>query len=158
MRVDAADAERPAAGVRGVAHLFGERIAVGFASAADDRHLELGAIVAIVIALGPRRRIDAVTKPVLDRAQILHVAELASLSLTDEETNAMATELAAIVSFMGDLDAVDTDDVPPTAHVQLERAAWRRDAVEPSLSQAEALSQAPESAHGGFAVPVFVES
>lgn len=94
----------------------------------------------------------------LDRAQILHVAELASLSLTDEETDAMAKELASIVAYVSELDAVDTENVPPTASVQLERAAWRRDAVEPSLSQEEALSQAPESAHGGFAVPVFVES
>ncbi|MGH7283548.1 MAG: Asp-tRNA(Asn)/Glu-tRNA(Gln) amidotransferase subunit GatC [Polyangiaceae bacterium] len=98
------------------------------------------------------------SSPKIDRAEIRHVAELASLSLTDEETDAMAAELAAIVRYMGELDAVDTENVPPTAHVQLERAAWRRDVIEPSLAQEDALSQAPESAHGGFAVPVFVES
>lgn len=93
----------------------------------------------------------------LDRAQIEHVAELASLSLSPAETDAMAEELAAIVAYVNELAAVDTSDVPPTAHVQLERAAWRTDVVVPSLPHEEALAEAPETAHGGFAVPVFVE-
>lgn len=94
---------------------------------------------------------------IIDRAQIQHVATLASLSLSDAETDAMATELAAIVKYVDELNEVPTDDVEPTAHVQLERAAWREDVLEPCLSHEDALAEAPEEAHGGFAVPVFVE-
>lgn len=139
VRIDAADAERPATRVRGVADLLRERRAHALTLPFDGWGL-------------------AMSRPVLDRAQIEHVAELASLSLTEDEIEAMAKELAVIVAYMGELDAVDTENVPPTANVQLERAAWRRDVLEPSLPHEEALSQAPETAHGGFAVPVFVES
>ena len=97
-------------------------------------------------------------RPALDHAQIKHVAELASLTLNDEEIASMAHELEAIVAHVDALEAVDTTDVEATAHVQLERAALREDVVTPSLSQEDALKQAPESAHGGFAVPTFVES
>jgi len=95
--------------------------------------------------------------PKLDRAQIDHVAKLASLSLTGAEAERLTGELAAIVAYVAELDAIDTTGVEPTAHVQLERAPWRADAPSPSLSNDEALAQAPAAADGGFAVPLFVE-
>jgi len=93
----------------------------------------------------------------IDRAQIDHLAVLASLSLSDAEAASMATELQAIVKLVDELNAVDTDGIEATANVQLESAAWRSDVVEPSLTHEEALAEAPQEAHGGFAVPVFVE-
>jgi len=93
----------------------------------------------------------------IDRAQIQHVATLASLSLSEPEMDAMATELQAIVKYVDELNELDTTDVPPTANVQLERAAWREDILEPCLSHEDALAEAPQEAHGGFAVPVFVD-
>ncbi|MEO8875939.1 MAG: Asp-tRNA(Asn)/Glu-tRNA(Gln) amidotransferase subunit GatC [Polyangiaceae bacterium] len=95
--------------------------------------------------------------PSIHRAQIEHVATLASLSLNDAEKTAMATELAAIVKYVDELNEVDTTGVPATLNVQLEHAAWRADVIEPSLTHEEALAEAPQEAHGGFAVPVFVE-
>ena len=61
---------------------------------------------------------------------------------------------------MDELDALDTSNVPPTAHVQLGRRerAWRADEVKPCLSHEDALAQAPRTAQGWFAVPGFVES
>lgn len=107
-------------------------------------------------------------RPALDRAQIKHVAELASLSLTEQEVDQMAVELEAIIAHVDALEALDTTDVGPTldarqvcaltAAVPLEPPALREDVVTPSLSQEDALGQAPESAYGGFAVPTFVES
>jgi aspartyl-tRNA(Asn)/glutamyl-tRNA(Gln) amidotransferase subunit C len=93
----------------------------------------------------------------LDRAQIEHVATLAALSLTTEEMDRMTRELAAILAYVEDLSAVDTSQVEPTRHVQLEPSAFRRDEVRPGVSHDEALSQAPRKDHGGFAVPAFVE-
>jgi aspartyl-tRNA(Asn)/glutamyl-tRNA(Gln) amidotransferase subunit C len=95
--------------------------------------------------------------PRIDRAMVHHVAKLASLSLPDAEADRFAAELARIVSYVEQLATVDAEDVPPTAHVQLDRAPWRDDRVEPGLGHDEALAQAPCVEQGGFAVPTFVE-
>jgi aspartyl-tRNA(Asn)/glutamyl-tRNA(Gln) amidotransferase subunit C len=95
--------------------------------------------------------------PKLDRALVLHVAKLASLSLSEAEADRFAGELARIVKYVEQLDGVDTTDVVPTAHVQLDRMPLREDALRPCLSHEDALAQAPQVEGGGFAVPTFVE-
>lgn len=91
------------------------------------------------------------------RSQIAHVAELACLSLTEEEATSMATELDAIVHYVEELSTLDTEGVPPTSHVLEEVPSLRPDEVRPGLSHEEALSGAPRSSQGGFAVPGYVE-
>jgi aspartyl-tRNA(Asn)/glutamyl-tRNA(Gln) amidotransferase subunit C len=93
----------------------------------------------------------------LDRSLILHVARLASLSLSEAEADRFAGELGRIVAYVEQLEAVDTRDVPATAHVLIERLPLREDEVRPGLSRDEALSQAPLTEAGGFAVPTFLE-
>jgi aspartyl-tRNA(Asn)/glutamyl-tRNA(Gln) amidotransferase subunit C len=95
--------------------------------------------------------------PKVDRALVLHVAKLACLSLSDLEADRFAGELSRIVQYVEQLDFLDTQDVPPTAHVQLDRSPWRDDEPVPGLSHDDALAQAPRVEHGGFAVPTFVE-
>jgi aspartyl-tRNA(Asn)/glutamyl-tRNA(Gln) amidotransferase subunit C len=85
-----------------------------------------------------------------------HVARLASLSLGDAEAARLAGELGKIVAFVAQLDELDTADVPPTAHVQLDRLPLRDDVVKPCLTHDEALAQAPSVDGDGFAVPTFV--
>jgi aspartyl-tRNA(Asn)/glutamyl-tRNA(Gln) amidotransferase subunit C len=97
------------------------------------------------------------TRPKIDRELVLHVAKLASLSLSDEEVDRFAAELGRIVAHVEQLDALDTRDVVATAHVQLDCAPWREDVVRPGLSREEALAQAPRVEGDGFAVPTFVE-
>ncbi len=94
----------------------------------------------------------------MDREQIRHVAELAELSLTDEEEAKMAEEIGRILAYVKELEAIDTTDVPPTTHVAARTGGWRPDEPRPSLSHEDALAQAPQPEHGGFAVPTFVES
>ena len=98
-------------------------------------------------------------RPVLDRAIIQHVAELASLSLTDAEGERLTVEVGTILKYIGELDSLDTSNVPPTAQVNLRPGgtALRADEVQPCLSHDDALAQAPRAAQGGFAVPAFVE-
>jgi aspartyl-tRNA(Asn)/glutamyl-tRNA(Gln) amidotransferase subunit C len=91
------------------------------------------------------------------RIDVHHVAKLASLSLTEVEAARFAGELAAIVEYVAQLDALDTSDVPPTAHVQLDRMPLRPDEATPCLSHDDALAQAPSVEDDGFAVPAFVE-
>lgn len=95
----------------------------------------------------------------MDVTQIRHVAMLAELSLTEEEERRMAQEVGKILAYVKELDAIDTANVPPTAHVGVSGGhdAWREDAVVDCLTHEEALAGAPRADHGGFAVPRFVE-
>jgi len=98
----------------------------------------------------------------LDLERIRHVAMLAELSLTEEEERRLAGEIGRIVAYVAELDAIDTTDVPPTAHVAgieptRSEDGWREDVVKPGLSHEDALAAAPQVEHGGFAVPGFVE-
>jgi aspartyl-tRNA(Asn)/glutamyl-tRNA(Gln) amidotransferase subunit C len=95
--------------------------------------------------------------PKIDRNVVLHVAKLASVSLSDAEIDRYASELDRIVAHVQELDQLDTRDVPPTAHVQIDKTPWRSDEVRPCLSHADALSQAPSVEDGGFAVPTYVD-
>ncbi len=95
--------------------------------------------------------------PKLDRALVQHVAKLASLSLSEDEADRFAGELARIVAYVEQLDAIDTRDVPPTTYVLIERMPLRDDEVKFGLSHEEALSQAPQVEADGFAVPAFLE-
>jgi len=95
--------------------------------------------------------------PNIDGALVRHVAKLASLSLTDDEAARFAADLAKIVEYVAQLDALDTSGVPPTAHVQLDRMPLRPDEPRPGLTHEEALAQAPRVEGEGFAVPAFVD-
>jgi aspartyl-tRNA(Asn)/glutamyl-tRNA(Gln) amidotransferase subunit C len=91
-----------------------------------------------------------------DRKTVDHVAKLACLSLSEEQANALTEDVARIVAYVEELAAVDTTDVPPTAHVQLERLPLRDDEIRAGLTHEESLAQAPRVEEGGFAVPTFV--
>jgi aspartyl-tRNA(Asn)/glutamyl-tRNA(Gln) amidotransferase subunit C len=95
----------------------------------------------------------------IDRALIDHVAQLASLSLTEAEANKLTGEVAGILKYVGELATLDTSSVPPTAQVGAgpDAGALRADEVRPGLSHEDAVAQAPRESHGGFAVPGFVE-
>ncbi|HEY8072940.1 MAG TPA: Asp-tRNA(Asn)/Glu-tRNA(Gln) amidotransferase subunit GatC [Labilithrix sp.] len=96
----------------------------------------------------------------MDVALIRHVAKLAELSLSEDEERKMADEIGKIVAYVEELSAIDTTDVPPTAHIGISggQDAWRADAAREGLSHEDALREAPRAEHEGFAVPTFVES
>jgi aspartyl-tRNA(Asn)/glutamyl-tRNA(Gln) amidotransferase subunit C len=94
---------------------------------------------------------------VVDRALVLHVAKLSSLSLSDGEADRLTADLVRIAAYVEQLESLDTTGVPPTAHVRLERMPLRGDVVAPCLPHEDALSQAPRAEQDGFAVPAFVE-
>ena len=93
----------------------------------------------------------------VSRALVLHLAKLASLSLSDDEADRMTSDLARIAGYVEQLDALDTTGVPSTAHVRLDRMPLRDDEERPCLPHDEALAQAPRVEEDGFAVPAFVE-
>lgn len=89
----------------------------------------------------------------LDRAQVLHVAALARLELTDEEVEKMASELSHVLDHIEKIRELDLDGVPATSHVVDVVNALRPDDPQPSLTHEEALASAPEPLQGGFGVP-----
>ncbi len=89
----------------------------------------------------------------LDREQVLHVAKLARLRLTDEEVERYGGELSKITDWIDKIGELDLENVKPTSHVVEIENALRADEPRPSLSPDVALASAPESAEGGFRVP-----
>lgn len=80
----------------------------------------------------------------LDRAQVLHVARLARLELTDEEVQRMAGELSHVLDHIEKINELDLSGVEPTSHVIDVAGVVRSDDVEPSLPVEVALANAPE--------------
>ncbi len=89
----------------------------------------------------------------IDREQVLHVARLARLELTDPEVVRMSDELSTVLGHIETLGELDLAEVPPTSHVVAVDVALRADEPRPSLPQEVALAQAPDVADGGFRVP-----
>ena len=89
----------------------------------------------------------------IDREQVLHVARLARLELSDEEIERMAGELSGILEHVDRISGLDLDGVEPTAHVVALENVLRADEPEPSLPRDRALEQAPDVVDGAFRVP-----
>ena len=89
----------------------------------------------------------------IDRDQVLHVARLARLSLSDDEVERMTGEMSSILDHIEKISALDLQDVPPTSHVVELENVLRADEPRPSLSREVALDQAPDADGRGFRVP-----
>ncbi|HEX2231915.1 MAG TPA: Asp-tRNA(Asn)/Glu-tRNA(Gln) amidotransferase subunit GatC [Thermoleophilaceae bacterium] len=89
----------------------------------------------------------------IDRDQVLHVARLARLRLSDAEVGRMGDELSTILDHIEKLNELDLEGVEPTSHVVELENVLRDDEPRPSLSHEKALEQAPDAADGGFRVP-----
>lgn len=85
--------------------------------------------------------------------EVRHVAELARLSLSAEEEEAMTQHLNIILQYMDKLNEVDTSNVPPTTHAIEQDNVFRPDEVHRSLDRDSALSNAPQSDGANFVVP-----
>jgi aspartyl-tRNA(Asn)/glutamyl-tRNA(Gln) amidotransferase subunit C len=89
----------------------------------------------------------------IDREQVLHVARLARLRLSDEEVETMAHELSSILGHIERISELDLEGVPATTHVVEVANALRADEPQPSLPRDLILEQAPATQDGGFLVP-----
>ena len=90
----------------------------------------------------------------IDRDQVLHVARLARLELSEDEVERMSGELSKILDHIekiGELD--DLDDAEPTSHVVALENVLRPDEPRPSWPRERVLAEAPDPADNGFRVP-----
>ena len=93
----------------------------------------------------------------LERAQVLHVARLARLELSDADVERMAAELSKVLDHIEKIRELDLGGVPPTSHVIDVAGVLRADEPRPCLPLEAALESAPEpvetAAGKGFGVP-----
>ncbi|HEV2999230.1 MAG TPA: Asp-tRNA(Asn)/Glu-tRNA(Gln) amidotransferase subunit GatC [Solirubrobacteraceae bacterium] len=89
----------------------------------------------------------------IDRDQVLHVARLARLELSEEEVERMSGELTGILRHIEKIGELDLEGVPPTSHVVEVATALRPDEPRPSWPREELLDAAPAVRDDGFEVP-----
>jgi len=93
----------------------------------------------------------------ISREDVLHVAELARLDLTEEEVELYTGQIQRILSHVEKLSELDTAGVEPTSFTVPARSVVREDAVTESLPREEALANAPAHERGCFKVPKIIE-
>ncbi len=93
----------------------------------------------------------------IDEAEVRRIAELCHLELDDDAVARMTHELGAILTYVRQLQGVDTDGVSPTLHVSVDAATARADVRRSSLDKDTFLRAAPEANDEGFVVPAFVD-
>jgi len=94
----------------------------------------------------------------INKDEVMNIADIAKLALTDEEAEDMTEHLHNFMKFVDKLNELNTDDVLPTTHIFPEQTAiLRKDEAKQSITQEEALKNAPEHKDGHFKVPAILE-
>jgi aspartyl-tRNA(Asn)/glutamyl-tRNA(Gln) amidotransferase subunit C len=88
---------------------------------------------------------------------VRNIAELAKLELTDEEVELYREQLSHILDYVDRLDALDTDDIPPTASVLPVKNAFREDIPRFGLLPEIAIANAPDAKDNQFRVDAVLE-
>ena len=96
-------------------------------------------------------------KPPVNRDEILKIASLAKLHLSDEEVSLYTDQINEILEYMNQLDELDTEDIEPLSHVLDQINMTRKDEQTPSLPTEEALKNAPKSDDDYFIVPNVID-
>ena len=89
----------------------------------------------------------------ISREEVLHVAALARLALTEEEVERLTEELGKIVDAVGIVSELDLDDIPPTSHPLDVVNVWDEDEPHESLGLDEVFANAPAREGDLFRVP-----
>ena len=92
--------------------------------------------------------------------EVRYIADLANVSLSDDEVRAYQGDLEEILTYVEKLGELDTEGVEPMSHVLYpgaEQAALREDEPQPSFERDRALQNAPLAGSGHFKVPLVIE-
>lgn len=93
----------------------------------------------------------------MERDEVLKVASLARLSLTDQEIDEFGRQLTQILGYVETLNEVDVEDAEPMPHAVDERNVFRSDEQRDSLDREAALSNAPQTDGRFFLVPQILD-
>lgn len=94
----------------------------------------------------------------INRTQIDRVAELARLSLSDDEADRLSNELDSFLGYVETLNELDTAGIVPTSHPIPLATPMRDDLPEPPMDPELAVRNAPETAASAFVVPKVIDS
>ena len=94
---------------------------------------------------------------IVDEAAVRHIALLSRLECSDAEVRKFEGDLNAILTYVEKLKELDTEKIEPTTHALRLRNVFREDVVRPSLTNAQALANAPEAQEGHFKVPPIIQ-
>jgi aspartyl-tRNA(Asn)/glutamyl-tRNA(Gln) amidotransferase subunit C len=93
----------------------------------------------------------------IDKDTVAKIAHLARLEVSEQETEAMMTDMTKILDFMAKLNEVDTSNVEPLIYMTNEVNTLREDVVKQEITHEEALSNAPEQDGKHFLVAKVIE-
>ena len=93
----------------------------------------------------------------LSRAQVMEIAELAKLELTEQEIEHYAEQLSKVLDYASRLEQLNTDDIPPTASVLPVQNVMRDDVTRPSLPREQVIANAPAAVDGQFRVDAVLD-
>jgi aspartyl-tRNA(Asn)/glutamyl-tRNA(Gln) amidotransferase subunit C len=89
----------------------------------------------------------------ISREEVIHVADLARLALTDEEMARLGEQLSVILEAVGKVSELDLSGVEPMSHPLELVNVWASDDPQPSLLLEDALANAPDREGTYFRVP-----
>ncbi len=93
----------------------------------------------------------------ITKDEVKYVADLARLTVSDEQADKLAGEMGEIITFAGMLSQMDTDGINPTNHAIKVENVLREDVHGQSYERDELIQNAPEDYAGCFVVPKIVE-
>lgn len=93
----------------------------------------------------------------ITKKDVLHVADLARLALTEEEMELYTKQLQRILNYVEKLSELNTEGVAPTTYTVPPETAFREDRAVESIPQEKALQNAPSAERGCFKVPQIIE-
>ncbi|MCZ6495841.1 MAG: Asp-tRNA(Asn)/Glu-tRNA(Gln) amidotransferase subunit GatC [Alphaproteobacteria bacterium] len=93
----------------------------------------------------------------LDKATVARIAALARIRVAEEDLDGLARELSNIMGWIEQLNAVDTEGVPPMSRAADQKLRWREDKVTDGGIPEKVLANAPAAKDGFFTVPKVIE-
>ncbi len=93
----------------------------------------------------------------ITRDEVLHIAKLAKLKLTEEEVSLFQEQLGRLLDYFRQLEKLDTENVAPMKHILDVHNVFRADEPRPSVPVSEALKNAPKRRDNYFEVPKVIE-
>jgi aspartyl-tRNA(Asn)/glutamyl-tRNA(Gln) amidotransferase subunit C len=89
----------------------------------------------------------------IDKDVVKHIAHLSRLALSEEEAESYSHQLGSILTYVEQLDKIDTAGIEPTAFIAPAHDPLREDTVKQSLPPDKLLANGPKVTRGHFAVP-----
>ena len=93
----------------------------------------------------------------ISKEEIIHIAKLAILNLTEDEIEKYAKDMTDILEFAEIVNNLDTNEIKETVGINGEYNVFRKDEIKPSMDRDELLKNSPSSEDGMFRIPKVIQ-